>query len=363
MTVQAMPWAIQGQSHPAENARNALAAMFGAPVAALVEGVSITTAGGAHGVVGAGDLAVTQNGTPNMSVNVAAGRAIIRSTEASSLLAGAYTFLNDGTVNVTIAASDPTNPRIDLIVAQIRDSNYSGGATDARLAAVTGTPAGSPAVPAVPDSCVVLCQIAVAALSTTVVNANITDKRTRAYALGGTAICTSTTRPSSVSVFEGLEILEIDTDRILRSDGSNWIRVSHYSPAGRTGGEWSRVANQSIATSTLTNISWDTETSDSDGFIVPHATTATTFTVPSGLGGVYAVSGNLGFATAPTGGFSRLTLGGIVSDHPASIAGQQAGFCRVEPLDAAETVIVTAFQSSGGAINVTGKIYINRVCA
>jgi hypothetical protein len=58
------------------------------------------TAGGGHGVVGAGDLAVTQNGTPNMSVNVAAGRAFIRGTETGSLNQGVYSFFNDGIVNL-----------------------------------------------------------------------------------------------------------------------------------------------------------------------------------------------------------------------------------------------------------------------
>lgn len=232
MTVQAMPWAIQGQSHPAENARNFVAAMFGAPVAALVEGVSITTAGGAHGVVGATDLAVSQNGGGNMSVNVAAGRAVIRSTEAASLLAGAYTFLNDGTVNLVIAAADPTNPRIDIVIAQVRDSNYSGASTDARLTVVTGTPAGSPAVPAVPDSCVVLAQVAVAALASSITNANITDKRTRAYALGGVAVCTSTTLPSGASLYPGLMAYETDNKVYVWYDGTAWR------------GEWTAFTSQ-----------------------------------------------------------------------------------------------------------------------
>jgi len=189
--------------------------MVGAPVAALVEGISITTAGGAHGIVGATDLLVTQNGGGNMSVNVAAGRAIIRSTEAASLLGGAYSFLNDGTVNLVIAAADPTNPRIDLVIAQVRDSNYSGASTDARLTVVTGTPAGAPVTPAVPDSCVVLAQVAVAAGVATILTANITDKRTRAYALGGVAACLSTTRPSGASLYDGLPIYETDTQESL----------------------------------------------------------------------------------------------------------------------------------------------------
>lgn len=215
MTVQAMPWAIQGQSHSAEVARNLVAAVFGAPVAALVEAIGVTTAGGAHGVILPGDLVVTQNGGGAMNVNVAAGRAVIRSTEAASLLAAAYSFLNDGTVLNTIAAADPTNPRIDLVIAQVRDSNYSGANTDARLAVVTGTPAGAPVPPTVPDSCVVLAQVAVAAAAGSILTANITDKRTRAYTVGSLApYAGSAFRPSGASLYEGLLALDTVLNRL-----------------------------------------------------------------------------------------------------------------------------------------------------
>lgn len=223
MTVEALPWAIQGQSHNATVARNAVAALMGAPSAALTAAAQITTAGGSHGVVLSGDLAVTQNGSPNMSVNVAAGRCFVRSQETLSLGHGTYTGFNDATLNVAVAASDPTNPRRDLVVFQVRDSNYSGASTDARITVVTGTPAASPVDPAVPVSSLVLARITVAAASSTVVNANITDLRTRAYALGGVAVCTSTTRPTGASLYAGLEIYETDTASVLIYDGTGWI--------------------------------------------------------------------------------------------------------------------------------------------
>lgn len=228
MTVQAMPWSIQGASHPAENARNVLGAMFGVPVAAHTAAASVTTAGGGHGVVGAGDLAVTQNGTPNMSVNVAAGRAIIRSGGTSSLLSASYSFLNDATVNVAIAAADPTNPRIDYVIAEVRDTNYGQAANDARITTITGTPAAVPVAPALTSNpnCVVLAQVAVAAAATTIITANITDKRTRAASLGGTQVCTLLTRPTGASLYAGLRIYETDTFRELTYDGTGWVIMS-----------------------------------------------------------------------------------------------------------------------------------------
>lgn len=227
MAVEDPPFVLQGDSHPAVVFRHALQAFFGSPVSSFAGGVSATGTGGAHGVVNSGDLAVSQNGTPNMSVNVAAGLAAIRGTEATAQ--GVYTFYNDATANLSIAAADGSNPRRDLIIAQVRDSNYSGASLDARLAVVTGTPAGSPADPSLAayPNALVLARVAVAAAATTVTNANITDLRTRAYALGGVVVCTSTTRPSSP--YEGQVIYETDTDKVRAYNGSAWFTIKSSS--------------------------------------------------------------------------------------------------------------------------------------
>lgn len=150
---------LQGSNHPADGFRRM--------VKALRE---------QGGVVATGDMAVTQNGTPNMSVNVAAGQAAIDGTE-NATLQGSYETTNDATKNLTIAASDPTNPRNDLVVAKVQDSNYSGGALAWSLAVVTGTPAGSPVDPAVPANAIVIARVRVDATVTSIVNAKITDLR------------------------------------------------------------------------------------------------------------------------------------------------------------------------------------------
>lgn len=138
-----------------------------------------------QGVVNSGDMAVSQNGSPNMSVNVAAGLAVVDGTQ-DVLHQGSYVCLNDATVNLAISAADPTNPRIDIVVAKVQDSQYSG-ATDAwSLAVVTGAPAPSPSAPAAPANSVILAQVAVAALASSITNANITDQR--AFAQGNTPI-------------------------------------------------------------------------------------------------------------------------------------------------------------------------------
>lgn len=150
------------------------------------------------GVVGANDLSVTQNGTPNMSVNVAAGMIWIPGTLGSTTgmptnqtsqsayglpatftAQGSYCAYQDATVNLGITAADPTNPRFDLIVAAQQDAQYAGSNNQPVLSVVTGTPAPSPAVPAPPASSVVLAVIQVLAGVTSIVTGNILDVRPR----------------------------------------------------------------------------------------------------------------------------------------------------------------------------------------
>lgn len=217
MAVQATPMFLQNATgHPAEDVRRMLWSMMG----------------GRPGIIKTGDLAVTQNGTPNMSVNVADGRAFIAGTEGS--FQGVYHLENRGTLNVVIAASDPTNPRRDLIVAKVQDAIYSGSTNAASIVAVTGTPNASPVDPAVPNNCIVLARVAVAANATSIVNANITDLRTsfvqsssavlqQTYACGlsGVLVCTSTTRPT-LNLSNGMVIFETDTKNVYIYNGLSW---------------------------------------------------------------------------------------------------------------------------------------------
>lgn len=100
--------------------------------------------------------AVTAQGTPDMTVAVAAGNVITTGTVAS-VTAG----------NATITAADATNPRIDLVVVT------SAGA----LAARAGTAAASPVFPTLTAGDVLLAAVYVPA-NDTAINANqIIDKR------------------------------------------------------------------------------------------------------------------------------------------------------------------------------------------
>ena len=132
-----------------------------------------------EGILTSTDLAVTQRAAgANMSVDVAAGSCYITGDDQAEQ--GTYRCRNTATVNLTISAADPTNPRIDLVVARVRDSNVTGGSDDFLLQKINGTPAASPTVPALINGAIPLAQVAVATGAASIVTANITDRRTPA---------------------------------------------------------------------------------------------------------------------------------------------------------------------------------------
>jgi hypothetical protein len=141
-----------------------------------------------EGVVGVGDLLVAQRAAgANMSVDVAAGACWIKG-DTDGLRQPTYRCLNDGVVNLAIAAADATNPRIDRVIAEIIDATFAGASRLWRLRVITGTPAGSPAAPAQPASAITLATISVPALDTSIQTAQITDARVRAQVGAGAAL-------------------------------------------------------------------------------------------------------------------------------------------------------------------------------
>jgi hypothetical protein len=170
------------------------------------------------GPIGIGDLVVTAQGTPNMSVAVAAGRAWIPGSQVANVSGGTfstqagYFALNDGPATVTISTANATNPRIDLVYIAVQDSFYSGSNNATVLGVVTGTPAASPVAPAAPSNSLVLAQVAVAANATSITSGNITAARNRAQLYSSPFLTTAATNPTSWWV--GQPIFETDTGRL-----------------------------------------------------------------------------------------------------------------------------------------------------
>lgn len=139
-----------------------------------------------EGVVEADDLAVTQNGTPNMSVNVAEGAVWVQG-DHDVARQPTYRAYNDATVNLAIAAADATNPRLDLIIAEVLDDLFSGTSKLWQLRVVEGTPDPAPVEPSLPLSAHKLAVVTVGAGVSSILDADIEDTRARAKVGAGAA--------------------------------------------------------------------------------------------------------------------------------------------------------------------------------
>lgn len=168
MALRTPPSWLQNGSHPAENDRLTMQALFN------TTGVIGLTAS-------ATSLQVTQSAVPGMSVSVAAGYAAIVGTTQSNM--GVYTAYNDAAATATITTANPSNPRIDRVCLTVSDAYYTGALNTVSVNVVAGTPAASPTAPATPANSISLATIAVAAGVTSILNANITDTRTETTTL------------------------------------------------------------------------------------------------------------------------------------------------------------------------------------
>lgn len=173
MALSLVPFALQNGSHSADLFRQAVS--------------SLVPPGG--GLVTAGDLAVTQTGSPSMNILVGVGRAWVPGTNVGNVTGGnfskqaMYFALNDAAATVTVGTSDPTNPRIDVVYLAIQDSQYAGTNNTAVLGIAQGVPTSGATYPAnataIPANAIALAWITVAAGTASITTANITALATR----------------------------------------------------------------------------------------------------------------------------------------------------------------------------------------
>lgn len=136
------------------------------------------------GVVTPADFVVSEHGTPDMSVDVTVGDLVIPYSGYQ------YHGYSKALQTVEINDADPSNPRIDRIVAYVDrdvvDNTNPNNPEALVLIAVPGNPAGSPVRPSDSDvqtavgagnPFIDLADVRVEALATSIVNAKITDKR------------------------------------------------------------------------------------------------------------------------------------------------------------------------------------------
>lgn len=232
-----------GPEHSAEDVRLLAAAVLGGEnYTAISPGIGAVSRG--HGVIGTNSLRVTANATPNNTVHVAPGIAAIRGTQANDQ--GVYLAGNDASVQLTINPST-TNPRRDLVVAQVKDSQYpSHSGDDWELVVVEGTPSGSPVDPPVPEDALVLARVRVpTGVSAVISAAEIDDLRPRVVATGGiTPVASLAAWPSPQP---GDVVWRTDTERLAVRTSTGWLHPPtdyvHRGTVTISGGVSTRTAN------------------------------------------------------------------------------------------------------------------------
>jgi hypothetical protein len=130
------------------------------------------------GVRGTGELAVSQRAAgANMSVDVAAGRAVVPITDSPNQ--GSALVRSTALNNLAVAGAPAAGTsRIDLVIARVYDASLIGGSVNGwQLEVVTGTAASSPVAPTLPPSSIELARLGVASGQASVQTANITDRR------------------------------------------------------------------------------------------------------------------------------------------------------------------------------------------
>ncbi len=170
MAVETIPCFLQDETYSAEALRHAFGTL-------LARGSAIGSIVG--GLVGSTDMQVTAGS--GMKVLVATGEAWIPGTSVSTQ--GGYLGRVTSSTALAISASSESNPRIDTIIAQIKDEAVAGGENSFTVSVVAGTATsgakleggGKPGagVGSVPASSLVLAYVLVPSKAVSIVSGDI----------------------------------------------------------------------------------------------------------------------------------------------------------------------------------------------
>lgn len=169
-------------------------------------------------------------------------------------------------------------------------------------------------------------------------------------------VCTSSSRPASP--YEGQMIYETDTDEVFVYNGSSWLPTAGRTPSCQV----TRTTNQSITNVAYNSISFDSEVYDTDSMFAPTSTNITIKTA-----GIYLITAMMSFASNATG--VRITLveknataagNGtfLVRDIRGAVNGDATFLTLVTQSSLAvnDTLRLTVYQSSGGALNTSNGV-------
>lgn len=118
-----------------------------------------------------------------MAVIVNPGQAVITRTGQ-----GPYVGTLDIPGRIQLTPPDPSNGRVDLIVARIRDERLGDPSTGFTVEPIAGKPAAQPVAPQAPDGCLPLAQVTITPTTTQIQGSAVVDVRRSASMRTGVGV-------------------------------------------------------------------------------------------------------------------------------------------------------------------------------
>jgi hypothetical protein len=301
------------------------------------------------GVLSSTGYQVQQQVTPDMTVKVKAGKALVFNATGSN----AWLTNLDADANVTIGANVAGNPRIDALVIKIDlsadpDENASNVAT---LVAVQGAAAASPSAPndaaiqsavGAGNAFLRLGNVTVANGAVSITTANISDARTRVKAKFGET-------PLKFPDADGT------TGQAIKTDGAGNLSFGDVSSSASAARVYNTV-NISIPHNTMTALTFNSERYDTDTM---HDLVTNPGRLTCKTAGKYEIGAGMVLGASGTGRrYAELRLNGTTVIDIFQIPVNSASAGTILKLNTQydlavnDYVEVRVLQDSGGALNV-----------
>lgn len=179
-----------------------------------------TTIGVLGGVIGGSGL-IVRAGT-GMSVTVQPGHFVVPNT--ASPTAGGYVSTLTTLATLTVQTADPSNPRIDIVVAYVSDVGTS--ASFGAVEIITGVAAPTPSTPAAPANSITLSQLTVPAAATAITSGMLADVRPFTTTTGGVLVAPK----GSVTGYRGQIGFDVPSGSFYHNDNTSNATQMHVLP-------------------------------------------------------------------------------------------------------------------------------------
>lgn len=182
--------------------------------------VNGNTIGVLGGVIGGAGLQVSA-GT-GMTVNVQPGSYVVPNSGTPT--AGGYVSTLASQATLTVQTADPSNPRIDIVVAQVIDNGNNTSLGQVQI--ITGVAAPSPSAPTAPANSITLGQVTVTAGASSITSGMISDVRPFTTSTGGVLVAPK----GSVTGYTGQIAYDPGSSAFYHNNNASNARQLHVLP-------------------------------------------------------------------------------------------------------------------------------------